>query len=85
MTKAQVLPLDEDIETMIVKIHSLKEKYHRELKKDITVLNYENLCEVTIVHIILLDRKRSGDVAEAELSFYINRKTDEIPADIIKS
>jgi len=84
MTTAEVVPIDEDIETVKIKVHSIEEKYYHTWKQDITVLYYENLWKIiTIVHIVL-DRKRSGDVAEEELSFHLNRKTDEIPLDVIK-
>ncbi|KAL4713382.1 hypothetical protein ACJJTC_016850 [Scirpophaga incertulas] len=84
MTKAQVMPLEKDIEEVMIKIHELEEKYYDDLKKDVTNVNYENLCEVTIAHIILLDRKRSGDVSEAELQYYLNRKTDNIPPQVLE-
>lgn len=84
MTKETILPLDEDIKVLMKKIHELEERYGENLKKDVTILNYENLCEVTIAHIIMLDRKRSGDVAEAELQYYVNRKHTEIPLSVLK-
>ncbi|XP_028037005.1 uncharacterized protein LOC114248078 [Bombyx mandarina] len=84
MTKSQVMPLEKDIEKLTMKIHELEIKYYNDLKKDISIINYENLCEVTIAHIILLDRKRSGDVAEAELQYYLNRKTEEIPPQVLE-
>lgn len=31
-----------------------------------------------------MNRKRSGDVAEAELQYYLNRKTDEIPLQVLE-
>lgn len=43
------------------------------------------MCVVTIAHIILLDRKRAGDAAEAELTFYINRKNEELPTTILQT
>lgn len=33
----------------------------------------------------MLDRKRSGDVAEAELTFYINRKDEEVPEKVLET
>lgn len=85
MIKENVLPLDEDIEKVTKQIHELEAKYSVKLKKDINIIDYEHLCIVTIAHIILLDRKRAGDAAEAELTFYINRKNDEIPKKILQS
>lgn len=42
------------------------------------------MCEVTIAHIIILDSKRSGDVAEAELHYDVNRKHTVIPLSVLK-
>ncbi|KAG6461028.1 hypothetical protein O3G_MSEX012370 [Manduca sexta] len=84
MTKDTILPLEEDIKVLMKKIHELEEKYGENLKRDVTIFNYENLCEVTIAHIIMLDRKRSGDVAEAELQYYVNRKHTDIPLSVLK-
>lgn len=85
MTKENIIPLEEDIATVMEKIHKLEAKYAQRLKRNRDGLNYENLCTVTISHIIMLDRKRAGDVAEAELSFYVNRKNEEIPEKILET
>ncbi|CAH2979423.1 unnamed protein product [Chilo suppressalis] len=85
MIKENVLPLEDDIRTVMETIVKLEGKYARKLKIDCNVINYESLCTVTIAHIIMLDRKRAGDVAEAELTFYINRRNEEIPEEVLKT
>lgn len=76
------MPLDEDIRRITEKLNELEKKYSKQLKKDLTVLNYENLC--TVAHIIVMDKKRAGDVAEAKICFNLNRKQEETPAKIFE-
>lgn len=85
MVKENVLPLEDDIKTVVETIAKLEVKYGRKLKIDCNVINYESLCTATIAHIIMLERKRAGDVAEAELTFYINRRNEEIPEEVLET
>ncbi|CAG4938132.1 unnamed protein product [Parnassius apollo] len=55
MTKENIIPLEEDIATVMEKIHKLEAKYAQRLSKNRDALNYEHLCTVTIAHIIMLD------------------------------
>lgn len=45
LRKEQVMPLEKDVEEVMIKIHDLEEKYYDDLKKDITNVDYEKLCE----------------------------------------
>lgn len=71
------MPDDDDIVTVVKKVKDLEEKYYKKLSEFVTVNNYENLCRVTICHIILFNRRRPGEVARAELYHYINRPPNE--------
>ncbi|KAG6455752.1 hypothetical protein O3G_MSEX009375 [Manduca sexta] len=85
MMKENVIPLDDDIATVMRQIQKLEIKYNEKLRRNRDPLNYESLCIVTIAHIIMLDRKRAGDVAQAELTFYINRKNEEVPEKVLET
>lgn len=77
MTKPPVMPDSNDIKQMNDKIYQLQKIYHNNLVHNVTVHNYEKLCEVTIASMIILNRRRSGEVAHAELSFYLDRNNNE--------
>lgn len=75
--KPSILPDDDDIRTISAKIKKLETEYYKELSKQVTPENYEDLCKITIAHIITFNRRRSGEAARAELQYYLNRPAQE--------
>lgn len=85
-TKPRVMPQDEDIKLIAKKIKELENIYYAQLLSDPTPENYENLCKITIAHIIILNRRRSGEVARAELEYFLNRPpNDELTEDVLET
>lgn len=77
MQKPVVMPDDDDIRIMNEKVAELEELYYNDLKKTVTIENYERLCQITIAKMILFNRRRAGEVARAELEFYLNRPNNQ--------
>lgn len=84
--KSIVMPDDEDIKILGKKVKELETEHFHKLSKSVTPENYESLCKICIGHIILLNRRRPGEVARAELYHYINRApNEELTDDVIKA
>jgi hypothetical protein len=56
------------------------------LTLNLTAENYEMLCKSVIAHMIILNRRRSGEVARAELQYYLNRTPqEELTNDVLQT
>lgn len=83
-TKPRVMPLDDDVKVMANLIKELEDTYYSRLLSDATPNKYENLCKITIAHIIILNRRRAREVARAELEYYLNRpQNEELSQDVM--
>lgn len=52
-----IMPLDEDILKFASMLRNMETEYQQKVEKEVTVLNYETLCKVTICHILTLNRR----------------------------
>ncbi|XP_039287568.1 uncharacterized protein LOC111055225 isoform X2 [Nilaparvata lugens] len=81
-----IMPDDCDIKHMTDSVKAMEVDYYNELSQDVDANNYEKLCKCTIAHIILLNRRRPGEVARSELSHFLNRPQNECPTpDVLDS
>jgi len=73
LNRPQVLPLTEDIRSLNSYILSERRRYQTELRKVVTFENWTGLLKVTVVGVILFNRRRSGEVERMTLNNYQNR------------
>jgi hypothetical protein len=84
MKKDVVMPLDSDIKLFLEELTKLEEDYSNTLRFCVTNSNYEKLCEVIIAKLIVLNRRRSGEVANTELEFYMDRPKGAVSDEIVE-
>lgn len=74
--KPIIMPLDEDILKFASMLRNMESEYQQKVEEEITVLNYEMLCKVTICHILTLNRRRPFEATHSEIEFYMRKKND---------
>ena len=81
------MPLDEDILKFASMFRNMETEYQQKVEKEVTVLNYETLCNVTICHILTLNRRRPFEPTHSEIEFYMRKQSDtnQFSPDVLKT
>lgn len=62
-----------------------EENSKRQLNTEPTIQSWHNLSQVTLTQIILFNRRREGEVSQMKMSSYLQRDTNPMQDDILKS
>ncbi len=78
----QLLSFTQDIQTLHSHLSENQQRYLDVLKEEASPSNWKDLAKVTLVQVILLNRRREGEVSRMPLSVYISRDTSETHEDV---
>lgn len=86
MLKSDVMPSTIDIKKMCDEVMNLELNIAQRFENEKSYAVYEELCKITIAHIIIFNRRRAGEVARAPLENYVagQHEKQDIPKEIME-
>lgn len=78
----QLLPFSEDVKNMHIYLDKCRPEHQSRLKNDPSKKNWSKLASLTVCEVILLNRRREGEVSKMPLSAFTLRDTSDTHSDL---
>lgn len=78
----QLLPFTQDVQRLHCFLSEEQQRCLDLIQEESSPLNWKNLAKVTLVQVMLFNRRRAGEVSRMQLSAYLNKDASETHDDV---